>query len=70
MLGQFQALNRVLTKMKLFQIRAQLGLTQEQLAKELGYTTRQIQRWEAGDAPTPKLVQYWIAQKLFFKNLT
>ena len=55
--------------MNLFQIRAQLGLTQEQLAKELGYTTRQIQRWEAGDAPTPKLVTRELQRMVFERQV-
>ncbi len=55
--------------MNLALLRTQLGFTQEELAKELGYTSRQVQRWEAGQVKTPKLVQLWIQQKLLFKNL-
>lgn len=40
------------------EIRKSLGLTQEQLAKEIGYTQRQVTRIESGHAqPGPKYLQ-------------
>ena len=42
--------------MTIAQIRHALGLTQPQLGKVLGYTDRQVRKWESGEVKAPKLV--------------
>lgn len=37
--------------------RLALGLTQEQLAHKIGYTVRQINKYEAGKAKIPQIVK-------------
>jgi len=40
-------------------VRARLGLTQTEVANELGVDLRTYQRWEAGDTPLPR----WLERK-------
>ena len=42
--------------MTIAQIRHALGLTQPQLGAILGYTDRQVRKWESGEVKAPKLV--------------
>ncbi len=55
------------------QIRHVLGLTQPQLGAILGYTDRQVRKWESGQVKAPKLVieamQRLLSEKKEFRNL-
>jgi DNA-binding transcriptional regulator YiaG len=42
--------------------RATLCVTQCELADELGVNVRTVKRWEAGDAPVPRLVAWYLNQ--------
>ena len=51
-----------MTGQSLRDARQDLGLTQEQLANQLGVTLRTIWRWEKGDVPSrmgKKILQEW-----------
>ena len=55
--------------MTIKQLRNELGLTQVQVAQLAGCTDRQVQRWEAGDAPTPKLVIRELQRMVFERQV-
>ena len=45
-----------MTKEELRQARERLGLTQAQLAQQLGVTLNAVQKWEMGERPIRKVV--------------
>lgn len=56
-----------MTKEEFRQLRLQLGLTQEQLAREIGVTLGAVQKWELGlrgiSGPVARLVRLMAAQQ-------
>ena len=46
-----------MTPDELKEVRSRLGLTQTQLANELGVTLNAVQRWEAGDRPIRRVTE-------------
>lgn len=45
-----------MTPQDLKSLRSRLGLTQKELAEEMGVSERQAWRWESGESPIPKPV--------------
>ena len=46
-----------MTPDELKEVRSRLGLTQTQLANELGVTLNAVQRWEAGERPIRRVTE-------------
>ncbi len=44
-------------------LRCRAGLTVEQLAEELGYSEREIFRWEAGEVKPKQVVIKWLEER-------
>lgn len=41
-----------------------LGLTQERLGKDIGYTRQSVERWERGVYPIPSLVARYVTERM------
>lgn len=48
--------------MNVYETRMRLGLSQQSLGQLIGYTSRQVQRWEAGVGKVPLFVQMQITR--------
>ena len=46
-----------MTPEELKEVRTRLGMTQSQLAHELGVTLNAVQRWEAGERPIRRVTE-------------
>lgn len=55
----------IMNSLELKDIRANLGLTQAELAHELGITRRTIQYWEAGQHPISKMAEKCLKEVLY-----
>ena len=55
-------ISRSVNKDEFKRLRDRLNMTQEELAKELGVTTRTIIRWESGDREIPRTVELAMKQ--------
>ena len=56
-------MERLMYKEKLKEIRADKGLTQTEMAAEIGVHWRTVQNWETGFTPIPKPIQKLIDMK-------